>query len=204
VNPAVIWILLICALGAVVVRRRSVAIVLTGLQSLVLGAQALSQLEGRTDLAVAAILLIVKGLALPVLLLAVMRRTREPLPIRSDRHPVTRLACVLVPVLAVTLLTPELALSSRGVQDGGIALLTLGIAIAAVRRGAIFQVLGFLIAENGLYLIALGSSGGLPALIELGLGCDLILVVAVAAAFGVRIHRELGTADTTLLSDLRD
>jgi hydrogenase-4 component E len=73
-----------------------------------------------------------------------------------------------------------------------------------VRRPAIFQAFGFLVAENGLYLAALAVPGGLPVFIELGLVFDLVVVVSVAGAFSAKIHEELGTGDTSLLGSLRD
>ena len=73
-----------------------------------------------------------------------------------------------------------------------------------LRRAAIFQALGFLVAENGLYVAALAVHGGLPAVIELGLVFDLVVVVVVAAAFSAKIHEHLGTGDTGLLGELRD
>ena len=78
------------------------------------------------------------------------------------------------------------------------------VAIAVLRRATIFQALGFLVAENGLYLAALAAPGGLPAVIEVGLVFDLVVVVAIAAMFSARIHEQLGTSDTALLGELRD
>jgi hydrogenase-4 component E len=83
-------------------------------------------------------------------------------------------------------------------------LLGLGVIIAVLRRAAIFQALGFLVAENGLYVAALAAPGGLPAVIEVGLVFDLVVVTAVAAAFSAKIHEHLGTGDTGLLGELRD
>ena len=52
-----------------------------------------------------------------------------------------------------------------------------------MRRPALLQVLGILVAENGVYLLAISVPGGLPFVIELGVLFDLVLVVTVAAAF---------------------
>ena len=46
--------------------------------------------------------------------------------------------------------------------------------------------------------------GGLPGIVEIGVLFDLVIVVAVAAAFTTRIHDEFGTGDTTMLESLRD
>jgi hydrogenase-4 component E len=66
------------------------------------------------------------------------------------------------------------------------------------------QVLGILVAENGVYLLAVSVHGGLPFLVELGVLFDLVLVVTVAVAFTRRIHGELGSGDTNLLRALHD
>jgi hydrogenase-4 component E len=68
----------------------------------------------------------------------------------------------------------------------------------------VFQVVGFLVAENGVYLAGLAVAGGVPGAIELALLFDLVAVLAVAAAFGAKIHEEFGTSDTNLLRGLRD
>lgn len=67
--------------------------------------------------------------------------------------------------LALVVLLPPLGLPERAAQDAAAALLAIGVATARVRRAAIFQALGFLVAENGVYAAALGTPDGLPALI---------------------------------------
>ena len=106
--------------------------------------------------------------------------------------------------LAAVSLMPRLGLGDAGVEHGAVGLVALGIATAVVRRTAIFQALGFLVAENGLYLAALSAPGGVPAFIELGLVFDLVVVVSVAGVFSARIHEVLGSGDTSLLGGLRD
>ncbi|WP_249011682.1 hypothetical protein [Conexibacter sp. DBS9H8] len=204
-SHAVIWIVGLSALGVVVVRRRSVAIALVGLQSLVLGAQAISQAAGAsTVLLVAGIVLVAKAIALPALLAAVVSRTREPGRMASERHPLARLTVALAVALAVVALMPDIGLAQVAVEHTAVGLVALGIAIAVVRRPAVFQALGFLVVENGIYLAALAAPKGFPVFIELGLVFDLVVVVSVAGAFSAKIHEEFGTGDTSLLGDLRD
>jgi hydrogenase-4 component E len=101
-------------------------------------------------------------------------------------------------------LVPPVGLPHPWEEHAAVGLVALGLATAIVRRPAIFQALGFLIAENGLYLAALSVAGGLPMFIELGLAFDLVVVVSVAGAFSAKIHGEFGTSDTSLLRRLRD
>ena len=87
-NHALIWALVISALGVVVVRRRTVAIGLVALQSLLLGAQAIADASGESAaLLVAGIVLIAKAVVLPALLWFVVARTREERRMTSERHP---------------------------------------------------------------------------------------------------------------------
>ena len=80
----------------------------------------------------------------------------------------------------------------------------VGIVIAVARRPAFMQLMGLIVAENGVSLLAISVPGGLSYVVELGALFDLALVVTVAAAFTQRIHLELGTGDTELLRGLRD
>jgi len=205
VTGALTWVLVLSALGVVVVRRRSVALGLIALQSVLLGAHAISGASGHsTALLVAGAILLAKAVLLPGGLAIVVLRTREARGIATERHPLARLTLAIALALPVAVLVPRFGLLHSGVERAAVGLVALGIATAIVRRPAVFQVLGFLIAENGLYLAALSAPGGLPAVIELGLVFDLVLVVSVAAVFSAKIHEALGTGDTSLLGGLRD
>jgi hydrogenase-4 component E len=108
-----------------------------------------------------------------------------------------------VAVVAATLV-PRLGLSSAHTERIAVALVLVGIVIVAARRPALHQLVGVIVAENGLTLLAISVPGGLSYVVELGALFDLVLVVTVAAAFTHRIHAELGTGDTELLRGLRD
>jgi hydrogenase-4 component E len=203
-SEAMIWSLVISTLAVVAVRRRSVAIALVAAQSVVLGASAIADAAGEsTALAVAGAAFLAKAVVLPILLLSVVTRTRESRWI-AERHPLARLTIALAVALALVALVPRFGLESAAAEHAAIGLVALGIATAVVRGAAIFAALGFLVAENGLYLAALAAPGGVPAFIELGLVFDLVVIVSVAGAFSAKIHEELGTGDTTLLGSLRD
>ncbi len=202
---ALTWALVISALGVVVVRRRSVALALVALQSVWLGAHAISGASGHSSaLLVAGAVLLAKAVLLPAGLALVVLRTREAQWISTERHPLARLTISRAAARPIAALVPHFGLLHPGVERAAVGLVALGITTAMVRRPAIFQVLGFLVAENGLYLAALSAPGGLPAFIELGLLFDLVLIVSVAAVFSAKIHEELGTGDTSLLGGLRD
>lgn len=192
-------------LAIVIARRRTVAVVLVGVQSVALGVYALAHGFGETsDLVIGGVLLVGKGILLPVGLAWVVRRTREPRLIAGELAPMTRATIAAALTLAAVQLVPPLGLDSQAAGQGAVALVVLGILIAVLRRSAVLQAVGFLVAENGVYLAALAAPGGLPGIVEIGVLFDLVIVVAVAAAFTTRIHDEFGTGDTTMLESLHD
>jgi hydrogenase-4 component E len=73
-----------------------------------------------------------------------------------------------------------------------------------LRRATILQLVGLMVAENGLALAAVSVHGGMPVLIELGALFDLTLLISVAVAFHDRIFMLLGTGDSALLRELHD
>ena len=204
-SDALVVLILLLGAGVIVVRRRTVAIALIAAQSLALGAGALELAVERSDeFLIACVVLLVKGIALPVLLLVVIRRTREPRLLAPAAPALTRLGGAGAVALAAAVLVPPLGLGDPQTERTAVGLVLIGIAIVVARRPAFLQLMGVIVAENGLALLAVSVPGGLSYVIELGALLDLVLVVVVAAAFTQRIHDELGTGDTELLRGLRD
>ena len=198
-------VLVALGFGVVVVRRRSVAIMLVAAQSLVLGAGALALAGDRsTDFLVAGLILVAKAGVLPALLIFTLRRTRERLPVTAAAPPFARLLACAAVALVISATMPSLRLDSEAAERGAFALLSIGIFVVVVRRPVMFQALGLLVAENGIYLLALSAPGGMPFVVDLGVLFDLLLVVTVAIGFTHRIHGEFGTGDTEYLRGLRD
>jgi hydrogenase-4 membrane subunit HyfE len=95
-------------------------------------------------------------------------------------------------------------LESRSAERGVLALVAFGAATVATRRATLLQVLGIVLAENGLALAALELPGrGSSIAIELGVAFDLTLVALVAAVFHERIFAEFGAGDSASLRTLR-
>ncbi|WP_053226490.1 hypothetical protein [Solirubrobacter soli] len=188
-------------LGVVLVRRRSLAIALVAAQSLAIGLLALGEAD---ELLVPGIVLVVKAVALPVLLGAVLKRTREPRLVPAAAGPLARLAATAAAAGTAAALLPALGTGDVHAERMAVAIVVTGLAIVVARRPVLFQLLGLIVAENGLSLLAVSVPGGLSYVIELGALLDLALIVVVASFFARRIHDELGTGDTHLLRGLRD
>ncbi len=204
-SAAAITALVVLGFAVMLARRRSLATLLIAAQAMLLGVVALSLAGGRTtEFLVAAVILLVRAVALPALLVFTRRRTPEPYLVAPATTIVVRLLVAAAVVSVAVASIPPLGLGDRSAEHGAVALLSLGIAIVVMRRPALLQLLGILVAENGVYLLAVAVPGGLPFVIELGVLFDLVLVVTVAAAFTHKIHGEIGSGDTDLLRGLRD
>ncbi len=201
-SGALAWTLVGLGLAVVVVRRRSLAVGLVTVQALALVALALQDAAAGEDV-VAAGALGLRAVVLAVLFLVLVRRTREPRPVRAGVAPLLRGGGAVVLALALTGLVPALGLASRDAERAVLALVAFGVATAATRRATIFQVLGIVLVENALALAALELPVAAVA-IELGVALDLILVALVAGVFHERIFAEFGAGDSAALRALRE
>ncbi len=193
------------ALAILVVRRRTVAIALVSLQTLLLVAGAISVAHGHAEGVILPVaVLLVRALTLPAVLLWIRARTPERRLVSPARPAAARLTIGIVIASVAAASMPPLGLGDRGAEIAAVALVAIGMTIVVTRRPSLFQIIGLLVAENGVYLLAVSVPGGVPPVIELGVLFDVALVVTVAAGFSYRIHREVGTTDTELLRGLRD
>jgi hydrogenase-4 component E len=71
------------------------------------------------------------------------------------------------------------------------------------RKKALTQVIGFLMLENGITLLALLGTYGIPLLVELGVFLDALMGFLVMQIFVYRIHATFETIDVDQLDRLR-
>ena len=197
------WALVGLGLLVVVTRQRSLGAALLTLQALVLVGIALDRATTNNDL-VAAGALVVRALVLGALFLWVAFRTRELRPVPASARPFVRATAAVALALALRWLVPHIGLSSRTAERAVLALVAFGLVSVAMRRATLFQVMGIVLAENGLALAALELPHAASLIVELGVALDLTLITIVAALFHARIFVEFGSGDTSALRSLRD
>jgi hydrogenase-4 component E len=71
--------------------------------------------------------------------------------------------------------------------SAGCATLLVGLYLTISRRKALSQVIGYLVAENGLFAIGLTLPGRLSWLVELGVLLDVLVAVMVMTVLVVRV-----------------
>ncbi|MFA5028439.1 MAG: hydrogenase-4 component E, partial [Candidatus Methylomirabilota bacterium] len=149
-----------------------------------------------------------KGAVFPWLLLRVLRETG----VRREVEPfVGHTLSVLVGVgsLAFALWVDASLGLSRGLPGAsllaipiGLATLLVGLFLIVSRRKAITQVLGYIVVENGIYLVGVALVGGVPLLVELGVLLDVFVAVFIMSIAAFQISREFDHIDVDQLNRL--
>lgn len=199
-NGGLAWALVALGVGVVVARRRSVAVALVTIQALVLAAAAVTDASDGGEVAAAMVLAFRAGVLGAVLI----ARTREPRPVPAHVSPLVRAVCAVTLALVLAWLVPPLGFAAADVEHAALALVAFGLVTVATRRATLLQLVGIVLVENGVALAALELPGAASLLTEVGVACDLALLVAVAAVFHERIFVRFGAGDSSSLRALRD
>jgi hydrogenase-4 component E len=152
--------------------------------------------------------LLVKGVAIPRLLYRAMREAGLR---QEDRPVVGFVPSLLLGALGVALafaFSRSLPLPSPeehgSLVPTALATAWTGLLLVISRTKAATQVLGFLVFENGVFLIGLLLSGVMPFMVEAGLLLDLVAAVFVMGIVMFHINREFSSIDTEKLTALKD
>ena len=78
------------------------------------------------------------------------------------------------------------------------------ILILTTRRKAITQVVGYLVLENGIFVMGLALLEAMPLLVEAGVLLDLFVGIFVMGIIINHISREFSSMDTARLSSLKE
>ena len=147
---------------------------------------------------VAALLLVLKGVAIPSLLRSMERRFgTEP-----QLEPYVNTATSLV-IAGLLVLVAVSKLPTRGGMPLAMGLVLVSLFVLISRKKALTQVVGFLMLENGIALLAMLGTYGIPLIVELGVFLDALLGFIVMQIFMYRIHETFETMDVEQLNRLR-
>jgi hydrogenase-4 component E len=156
-----------------------------------------------------AVALVLKGIAIPWLLLRAIREVR----IRREVEPLIGFVPTLILGALVTtaafIFADFLPLLAQHQPHGlfiptALATLFAGFLLLMTRRKAITQVLGYLMLENGIFIFGILLSAAMPMMVEAGVLLDLLVAVFVMGIVMNQINREFSTLNTELLSALKE
>jgi len=156
--------------------------------------------------AVALLVLLLKGVLLPVLLTRSALRQGEERNTPFINPTAALLLVALLAVLAYVVSRPLAILGSgptTQVIPVGMTLVLIGFLLLATGRHAIAQLVGFLVLDNGIATVAFLTAGGVPLVVELGVLVDVLLVVLILRVLTGRIRDIYGATDLDDLTELR-
>jgi hydrogenase-4 component E len=179
-------------------------------QGVILGALTLCVHEGfSTWMVLIAIgTIMVKGMLIPGMLLRAIRDAA----IRREIEPfIGFLPCLLLGALgtgASLVFARTLPLAKEHVGSllvpAAMATVWTGFLVLTTRRKAINQVVGYLVLENGIYIMGLTLLHAMPFMVEMGVLLDLFVGIFVMGIILNHIRREFSSLDTAHLSALKE
>ncbi len=85
-----------------------------------------------------------------------------------------------------------------------ITILVTGMFILIARRNAIAMVLGYIMMENGIYLVGTTFSMGTHHIVEFGILLDVLAGVMIMAIMLENMKQKFDDVDTSFLSELKE
>lgn len=119
---------------------------------------------------------------------------------------VTLAICAALVVFAFYVMAPVTASNRLPTADGiplAFAGVLIGLFMTVNRRRALTQILGFLMLENSIFMIALLATYGVPLIVEIGVFLDVLVAVLILEVFVYRIKENFDSIDVNQLGALR-
>ena len=156
----------------------------------------------------AALTLLLKVGLIPWILYRLVQR----LNVKTDVEPLlnipaTLLVGIVLVIIAFNVSTPISQLASsvaRGTLGIALACVLLSFMMMITRAKAIPQVIGFLSMENGLFFAAAAATNGMPMIVELGIGLDVLVGILILGVFMFQIREQFDSLDIHHLEKLKD
>ena len=79
----------------------------------------------------------------------------------------------------------------------------IGLFTTVNRRRALTQILGFLMLENSIFMIALLATYGVPLIVEIGVFLDVLVAVLILEIFVYRIKENFDSIDVKQMGALK-
>jgi hydrogenase-4 component E len=112
----------------------------------------------------------------------------------------------LLVLLAYAITRPLVLVSTLPTRGGlplAMGLIFVGLFVVITRKKALTQIVGFLVLENGIALLAALGTFGIPLIIELGVFLDVLMGFLVMQVLVYHIQGTFETIDVDQLSQLK-
>ncbi len=152
--------------------------------------------------------LLIRGIAIPMFIYLAIKKVaihREVEPIIGYH---ASLMAGLVLIVAATFVSPKFNLPQTSgnalLLPTAITLLAAGMFLLMARRNAIAMVLGYIVMENGIYLVGTSFSLRTHHIVEFGILLDVLAGVMIMAVILQNINQAFDDVDTALLRSLKE
>lgn len=150
--------------------------------------------------------LLLKGIVVPGLLFAVIRRTRINRVHRSGASQSASLVLSIAALAVSASLTYYIADSTIDLVFFGVALYALlsGLILIVLRQRIFTHMVGFLVIENGVFLFSTAIGVEMPLLINFAILLDILMSVLMLGIFFMKIDGKLHADDADSLTHVKD
>jgi hydrogenase-4 component E len=156
---------------------------------------------------IAGMLLIIKVLAVPHFLYRIIRRIKPNedlgLFVNTQLSLFLALALTCLSWLFTTRLVAAHHEARTLVITVSFSVTLVGMFLMMTRMTALAQIIGLLVMENGLFLLASAVSGGMPFFVETAIFLDVFVSVIIMGIFVYRINKLFTHIDVNKLSSLK-
>ena len=161
--------------------------------------------QGGVHLLPAILTLVVKVVFIPGAILRLISKITDEREIVSDINVnYSTLAAAAFLALGYVLVDSiQPASAGRDTIAASIFMILTGLALIVMRKRAIMQICGLITMENGIYLLGLFITEGLPLIVELGVFLDVLIAGVVLVILTNRMSLSFMTTDTTVLKKLK-
>ncbi len=157
--------------------------------------------------AVALFLFILKAVVIPHYLERMEKRFGD----HRELQPYVNVASSLIlsgmlVLLAYVITRPLVLISDLPTRSGiplAMGLIFVGLFVLVTRKKAISQIVGFLVMENGIALLALLGTYGTPIIVELGVFLDVLLGFLVMQVFVYHIQTTFESIEVDQMNELK-
>lgn len=149
-----------------------------------------------------------KGIVVPAILFAVIRRTKINRITTAGSSQVHSLLLSILALAASASLTYFVADSTDQVHVVffSVALYSLlsGLVLIVLRTRIFSHLVGFLVIENGVFLFSTAIGVEMPHLINIGIMLDILISILMLGIFLTKIDSRIHSDDTDLLTHVKD
>ena len=149
--------------------------------------------------------LVFKAIVIPIILLHVIRKTKIN-RITSASTQFGSLMMSIAALVASCTITYYMQNNDADVISFGVALYALlsGLILIVMRKRVFAHLVGFLVIENGVFLVSMAIGVELPMLINLAIMLDILISILILGMFLRRMDNDMNTDESDALTSIKD